>query len=89
MKAQQELDRVLGPLKVPTCDDRDALPYIENVLKEVYRYITSQTRFLTTFELTGIRWNPPVPLGLPHRVMQDDVYCDHIIPEGSTILANV
>ncbi|KAF9009234.1 cytochrome P450 [Hymenopellis radicata] len=71
MKAQQELDRVLGPLKVPTCDDRDALPYIENVLKEVYR------------------WNPPVPLGLPHRVMQDDVYCDHVIPEGSTILANV
>ncbi|KAK7445157.1 hypothetical protein VKT23_009588 [Stygiomarasmius scandens] len=36
-----------------------------------------------------LRWNPPVPLGLPHRLMQDDVYCGYYIPKGTTVLANI
>lgn len=35
------------------------------------------------------RWNPPVPLGLPHRVMEDDVYKGHHIPKGATVIANI
>ncbi|THU76393.1 cytochrome P450 [Dendrothele bispora CBS 962.96] len=36
-----------------------------------------------------IRWNPPVPLGIPHRLMHDDMYDGYHIPKGATILANI
>lgn len=35
------------------------------------------------------RWNPPLPLSVSHRLMQNDVYRDYFIPEGSTIIPNV
>ncbi|KAF9074605.1 cytochrome P450 [Rhodocollybia butyracea] len=35
------------------------------------------------------RWNAPVPLGLPHRLMQDDIYRGFHIPKGTTIMANI
>ncbi|TFY62291.1 hypothetical protein EVJ58_g3958 [Rhodofomes roseus] len=34
------------------------------------------------------RWNPVAPIGLPHRVIQDDVYEGYHIPAGATILVN-
>ncbi|KAI5116388.1 hypothetical protein M0805_006560 [Coniferiporia weirii] len=37
-KAQEELDRVLGPSMLPTFADRVRLPYIECVLKETLRW---------------------------------------------------
>lgn len=36
-----------------------------------------------------LRWGVPVPLGLPHRVMQDDVYDGRLIPRGSLVFANI
>ncbi|KAF8153982.1 cytochrome P450 [Crassisporium funariophilum] len=36
-----------------------------------------------------LRWNPMVPLGMPHRLMEDDFYRDFYIPAGSTVLANI
>lgn len=36
-KAQEEIDRVIGPDRLPTHNDRESLPYIECVLQEVYR----------------------------------------------------
>ncbi|CAL1703516.1 unnamed protein product [Somion occarium] len=37
-KAQQELDRVVGPDRLPDVDDRASLPYTEAVIKEVLRW---------------------------------------------------
>ncbi|KAI0631992.1 cytochrome P450 [Trametes polyzona] len=37
-KAQEELDRVVGPHRLPDLDDRDALVYINAVIKEVVRW---------------------------------------------------
>ncbi|KAL4936814.1 hypothetical protein BDV06DRAFT_233009 [Aspergillus oleicola] len=37
-KAQEELDTVLGPTKLPTFDDRPKLPYIEAIVKEALRW---------------------------------------------------
>jgi cytochrome P450 len=37
-KAQEEIDRVLGPCRLPTVGDRSKLPYIEAVLKEALRW---------------------------------------------------
>jgi len=36
-----------------------------------------------------LRWNPMVPLGMPHRLMEDDIYRDYFIPKGTTVLANI
>ncbi|KAF8165778.1 cytochrome P450 [Crassisporium funariophilum] len=36
-----------------------------------------------------IRWAPVAPLGLPHRVMEDDVYEQYLIPKGTSIIANI
>lgn len=35
-----------------------------------------------------LRWNPVLPLALPHSLMQDDEYRGYHIPKGSTIFAN-
>ncbi|KAH9925312.1 cytochrome P450 [Fomitopsis serialis] len=34
------------------------------------------------------RWNPAVPLALPHNVRREDVYAGFRIPAGSTVFAN-
>ncbi|KAJ3474621.1 hypothetical protein NLI96_g12354 [Meripilus lineatus] len=36
-----------------------------------------------------MRWHPAVPLGIPHRVMEDDMYEGMFIPKGSTIVPNI
>ncbi|KAI0643677.1 cytochrome P450 [Trametes meyenii] len=36
-----------------------------------------------------LRWGAPVPLGLPHRLMEDDVYRGKHIPRGTLVFANV
>lgn len=37
-KAQAEIDRVIGPNRLPTIQDRSQLPYIEAIVKEVLRW---------------------------------------------------
>lgn len=39
-KAQEEMDRVVGQDRLPDIEDRDSLPYLEAVLKELLRYIS-------------------------------------------------
>jgi cytochrome P450 len=36
-----------------------------------------------------IRWSPPLPLSVPKRVTQDDVYRGYFIPEGAIVVENV
>ena len=37
-KAQAELDAVVGYERAPTFDDKDQLPYVQAVIKEVLRW---------------------------------------------------
>jgi len=30
-----------------------------------------------------------VPLGMPHRLMEDDIYRDYYLPAGTSVLANI
>ena len=39
-KAQQEIDRVVGTNRLPNLDDREHLPYLVAVHKEVLRWHT-------------------------------------------------
>ncbi|KAF9479967.1 cytochrome P450 [Pholiota conissans] len=36
-----------------------------------------------------MRWMPPVPLGLPHRLTEDDEYKGYFIPKGTAVMANI
>ncbi|KAJ7493604.1 cytochrome P450 [Mycena latifolia] len=36
-----------------------------------------------------MRWIPSGPLGVPHRLIEDDYYEGHLIPKGSIVIANV
>ncbi|TFK33336.1 cytochrome P450 [Crucibulum laeve] len=69
-KAQEEMDRVVGPGRLPEFSDRPSLPYVECLVQEVYR------------------WNSSVPIGIPHRSMEDDIYNGMLIPKGSIVIAN-
>lgn len=40
-KAQAELDRVVGHDRLPDLHDRASLPYLDCVIKEVYRRVPS------------------------------------------------
>ena len=70
-KAQEELDRVVGKGELPGFHDKDNLPYIDALVKEV------------------LRWSPPVPLVVPKRAMQDDIYRGYLILEGVIVFENV
>ncbi len=37
-KAQEEIDRVIGNERLPNIDDRENLPYVNAVVKEVFRW---------------------------------------------------
>jgi len=70
-KAQDELDRVVGKGRLPDFSDKDDLPYLDAIMKEVFR------------------WNPPLPITIPKRATQDDVYRGYFIPAGATVVENV
>ena len=67
-KARAEIDRVVGPERLPDFEDREHLPYLECVVKEVFRYAHAHapTRHITIANnnlFWNPRWNAPVPLG--------------------------
>ncbi|KAF9552265.1 cytochrome P450 [Agrocybe pediades] len=41
IKAQEELDRLTGGTRLPTFEDRNSLPYLENLVQETYRWHSS------------------------------------------------
>ncbi|KAF8884015.1 cytochrome P450, partial [Infundibulicybe gibba] len=45
--------------------------------------------YTSAIALEAIRWNPPVPTGLPHLLTADDVYQGSRIPSGSIVFSNV
>lgn len=73
VKAQEELDRVLGnPLqRLPDFGDRQSLPFVNCIVQETYR------------------WVAVTPLAVPHRASENDVYNGMFIPKGSIVSANV
>jgi len=71
LKAQAEMDRVVGTACLPGLEDRSDLPYLNAIIKETYR------------------WNPPVPLGIPHSSMQEDGYEGYRIPRKTMIIGNL
>ncbi|RPD73721.1 cytochrome P450 [Lentinus tigrinus ALCF2SS1-7] len=70
-KAQAEIDSRIGEERLLDFEDREKLPYMDCVMKEV------------------LRWNAPVPLGVPHRAIADDIHRGYRIPKGATMMPNI
>jgi cytochrome P450 len=70
LKAQKELDRVIGnpPSRLPTFSDRDQLPHLNAIVEEAQR------------------WHPIAPMGLPHATDKEDSINGYRIPKGSLLL---
>lgn len=66
-KAHEEIDRVVGRHRLPNFGDRENLPYVNAIVKEV------------------LRWHPVSPLGLPHRLTQDDWYEGYFLPKVTCV----
>ncbi|TFY58883.1 hypothetical protein EVJ58_g6128 [Rhodofomes roseus] len=83
-RAQNELDAVVGTERLPEFEDRASLPYLEALLKEVFRSAQGGV----PMESTGSAWYV-VDLALPHQLTEDDTYDSYTIPAGSMIMPNV
>ncbi|KAI0784096.1 cytochrome P450 [Abortiporus biennis] len=45
--------------------------------------------FINALILEILRWNPAVPLGLAHKLTQDDIYRNYYIRKGTIVWANI
>ena len=72
-RLQQDLDRHLG-------DGPGRLPTFQD--RPFLPYVEAVVR-------EALRWRPVTPLGIPHNSIQDDHYKGYLIPEGTSVLANV
>jgi len=88
-KAQAEIDAFVGTDRLPTISDRESLPYVEGVMKEVLRWIP-----VVPLGESPHQTHPPLlslitVSGMAHRVSENDLYENLSIPEGSMILPNI
>ncbi|KAJ7612732.1 cytochrome P450 [Roridomyces roridus] len=72
-RAQEEIDSVLGK-------DLSRLPDFED---------RQNLPFVECILQETLRWNPPLPMGVPHRVIKDDIYRGMFIPQGSLVFSNI
>ena len=61
-KAQAEVDAVVGTHRLPTFEDRDKLPYVNAVCKEVLRWhaISGGGKYLDLFNPKGVLTQSPI-----------------------------
>lgn len=73
LRAQKEIDEVLGRAKLPSLSDRakGKLPYVEAVIKET------------------LRWNTVGPMGIAHACTEENEYAGYRIPKDAVIMMNV
>ncbi|KAG9048573.1 hypothetical protein FS837_012514 [Tulasnella sp. UAMH 9824] len=55
---------------------RDRLPTFED---------REKTPYLKAMIMETLRWCPAAPVGVPHRLMEDDMYNGYLIPKGTTV----
>ena len=87
-KAQEELDRVVGPDRLPSWEDEEQLPYLMACIKESMRLNPAAT----IGELASC--TPPDTTehhvaALPHAAEEADEYKGYYIPKGATVVGNV
>lgn len=87
-RAQEELDLVVGPDRLPSLEDRPNLPYVEAVVKEVLRW-NPVGPLGQSSPLGQSQEANRMDAGVPHRLIEDDVYEGYLIPKGTLIIPNM
>lgn len=92
----------MGQHRLPNFTDRPFLPYIECIVQETLRYNhagetnTYLTKHAQMASGPAIRYRENLDvfqtthsaLGVPHRLLRDDIYRDMLIPKGTVVFAN-
>ena len=88
-RAQAEIDFVIGNARLPLHDDRPNLPYVDALVKEVFRW-NLVTPLGTSVSLHMFVWKGLKRiLAVPHRLIEDDIYEGYLFPKGTIVIANV
>ena len=65
-KAQQTIDEVVGNHRLPDLSDREELPYVDAILKEVYRLAAPLCDgSFCSLNVCCLRINVPLPISTP------------------------
>lgn len=93
-KAQAEIDDVVGTDRLPTAADRENLPYVNALFLEVLRW--NNVAPLGMFQplsspCSGLHKSHGCSIltGVPHRLIEDDVYNGYFLPKGTIVIANI
>ncbi|KAJ7823535.1 cytochrome P450 [Mycena leptocephala] len=78
-KAQTEINAVVGPNRLPTFEDRDSLPYIEAICKELYRWLPIVPLAGDVYEKYFIPKGTPVIANVWKFLHDPEVYKDPFV----------
>ena len=88
-RLQAEMDLVIGKDRLPTFADREKMPYMQCIVSETLRYVLiALVMMRAADELFELSWGATTPVGVPHRLSQDDYYNGYYLPAGCTVMAN-
>ncbi|QRW23947.1 cytochrome P450 family protein [Rhizoctonia solani] len=93
LKAQKELDTVLGPTSLPTMSDRERLPYMRKLIQEVLRWqpvAPTGVQLFIIFKCHKIISHEWLHISaIPHACWRDDNYEGYNIRKGTVVIGNV
>ncbi|OJD28987.1 cytochrome p450 [Diplodia corticola] len=76
-KAQEEIDRVVGPSRLPDEEDVADLPYVRQMLQELQRWITSVPLGVFHATTEPFQWGPYlIPAGTPMVINSYGIHSD-------------
>ncbi|KXN84921.1 O-methylsterigmatocystin oxidoreductase [Leucoagaricus sp. SymC.cos] len=86
-KAQEELDRMLGHGRLPEFGDREMLPCLETIVKDVSRWKLTTPISEVLSCLQG-RYTLIQGLNVPHYSTEDGEYRGYFISKNTTVISN-
>lgn len=89
IRAQEELDRVVGRDRLPTAEDEKNLPYIRAIIKEVRKPFSScNTSYSNQIHIQVQRVHAPFWMATPHCTSEDFTYNGTFIPKDTVVVLN-
>ena len=91
-RAQEEIDSVIGTQRLPNMHDKENLPYMNCIIKEVMRFATIvplMPHSLDADDVSSSRLYPHTrsPKWLTHTVLQ--IYEGYLIPKHACVMVNM
>jgi cytochrome P450 len=82
-KAQQEIDKVIGPHRLPNFEDRHSLPFVEAFYREIKRWHPLLPLGMSSrVPPSPVRSTAYIMVGAMHAATAEDVYEGMYIPKS-------